>query len=92
MPNPSSKQIEIRQVREIASRKLQQYGKSDSAIRASYLFDKDFLTGVRYEAGSFCFLWKSAESSAVILRGDLLIETVNLNQDREERFDERRAA
>jgi len=77
--------IQLQQIREIASRKLRQYGKPDSVVRECYLFDEDFLTGIRYESGPISFLWKSTEGSALIYRGDLLIESVNLTPGLEER-------
>lgn len=85
MSNSLHTEIQLRQVREIASRKLRQYGKHDSVVRECYLFEKDFFVGVRYDAGPICFLWQAAESSAQVLRDDLLIEKVELVPSREER-------
>ena len=85
MSNSSHTQIELQLVREIASRKLRQYGKDVSVIQECYLFDQDHFVGMQYNAGPIRFVWKSAESSAQILRDDLLIESVNLVPGREER-------
>lgn len=85
MQNSNQTSIELQQIRELASRKLQQYSKSAAAIRECYLFEEDYLKGIRYEAGAICFLWKSTENSALVLRGDLLIESVSLTPGQEER-------
>lgn len=89
MPNSLPTTIELQQIREIASRKLRQYSKKDTVIQECYLFDEEFLAGIRYQSGSICFLWKSTESSASIYRGELLIESVNVVPGQEK---QRRAA
>ena len=85
MPNSDQPPIELQQIRQLASVKLQQYSKNAGTIRECYLFDGDFFKGIRYEMGAICFLWKSSESSALILRGDLLLETVSLTANQESR-------
>ena len=88
MQNPEIADINLQRLREIATRKLKHYGKKGQSIRECYLFDEDFLAGVRYEFGPICFVWKSSENSALVLRGDLLIESVSLIPA----YEERRAA
>lgn len=85
MSDQAAANIEFQEIRKLAMRKLQQYGKGESDILERYLFAKDFLIGLRYEAGPFCFLWKSSENFAKVLRGDTLIENVATSPSTEER-------
>lgn len=85
MQNSEIADIELQRLREIATQKLRHYGKDDQSIRECYLFEEEFLAGIRYESGPICFVWKSSENSALVLRGELLIESVSLVPGREER-------
>lgn len=85
MSNSNQIPVELQQIRKLAARKLQQYSKSSEAIQECYLFEQEYLQGIRFESGAICFLWKSSENSALILRGDLLIESVSLEPGQEER-------
>lgn len=85
MQQPEIASIKLQKLREIAANKLRQYGKDGQSIRECYLFADDFFTGIRYESGPISFVWNSSESTAVIKRDELLIETVNLGIDQQER-------
>jgi len=85
MQKPEIADIKLQRLREIATRKLRHYGKDGQSIRECYLFQDEFLAGIRYESGPISFVWKSSENSALILRGELLIESVSLLPGQEER-------
>ena len=65
-------------LRQLAVQKLGQLGKERIAVTECYLFKDDRFVGVRFESGSFCFLWNASQNYASVFRGELLIETVSL--------------
>lgn len=75
--------IATQTIRDIALRKLKQIGRDQHPVSQCYLVSDEFFSGIRYEAGPFCFVWNTDEEVAFLRRGEVLIETIHLGADSE---------
>lgn len=86
MNNQKHESPKVAVLRNVAHGKLASYAKDNTAtMRETFLFEDEHYTGVRFTLGRFSFEWKLPDAHASITRGELVVETIGLADDKESR-------